>query len=386
MVTAVEDLRGLLYTAGELVSADKDYVVAWRSNHDLFGAETEALRYWTDSWIPITSEAQLRAAGHAYPDWVKERYLPLPPEVPPRVLALARDLTSDVHTPYDQARAIEAYLRAFTYTLDLPAPPPNREIADYFLFDLQRGYCDYYATAMVVLARAVGLPARLVVGYASGTYDSDNVRFVVSQADAHSWVEIFFPDIGWLEFEPTGGRPPIVRPAEMVSADLAHAPPPLNSKTGKSTLFVKFGLLGVLVGLFTLGLAALVWWRSDSWRLWRLHPEGLAAELYRRLGRYGRQLSVPAGVGDTPYEFAEGLTARVTDLAKNRRLGETSTSTNQDVHWLIALYVRELYSPHKPTAAHRSQAIKTWRRLRGRMWLAWVWKKTRRNNELDDEA
>jgi transglutaminase-like putative cysteine protease len=383
-VEAVGNLGGLLYAAGELVTADQDYSVAWRSHHDAFGAEIEAPVYRADSLVPFTSEAQLRSAGNDYPDWVRERYLALPPEVPPRVLALAHDLTLNAHTSYDQARAFETYLRAFTYTLDLPAPPPNREVADFFLFDLQQGYCDYYATTMVVLARAGGLPARLVVGYASGTYDSANARYVVTAADAHSWVEIYFPEIGWVEFEPTGGRPPIVRPAETAPAELAQALPPLNPITDRWAVLGKLGLLGTLIGLAVLGSALLVWWKADSWRLRRLPPAAVADKLYQRLYRHGRLLAVPAGAGDTPYEFAEGLTERVAELAQDRQLGETSTSTNQDVHWLTDLYVQGLYSPHKPTTAHRSQAIKTWQRLRRRMWLAWIWQTTRRKNGSEE--
>jgi hypothetical protein len=299
-------------------------------------------------------------------------------------LALAHDLTLNAHTSYDQARAFETYLRAFTYTLDLPAPPPNREVADFFLFDLQQGYCDYYATTMVVLARAGGLPARLVVGYASGTYDSANARYVVTAADAHSWVEIYFPEIGWVEFEPTGGRPPIVRPAETAPAELAQALPPLNPITDRWAVLGKLGLLGTLIGLAVLGSAVLVWWKADSWRLRRLPPAAVADKLYQRLYRHGRLLAVPAGAGDTPYEFAEGLTERVTELAQDRQLGETSTSTNQDVHWLTDLYVQGLFSPHKPTTAHRSQAMKTWQRLRRRMWLAWIWQTTRRKNGSEE--
>jgi transglutaminase-like putative cysteine protease len=116
-------------------------------------------------------------------------------------------LTSAEPTPYDRARAIEQYLRTFPYSLDVPHPPPDQDLVDYFLNDLRKGYCDYYASAMVVLARAAGIPARLAIGYANGTYDLNSRRFLVTEADAHSWVEVFFPNIGWVAFEPTAGRP-----------------------------------------------------------------------------------------------------------------------------------------------------------------------------------
>ena len=87
------------------------------------------------------------------------------------MLDLAVEVVGDAETRYDGAKAIEYYLRAYTYTLDLPEPPTNRDLVDYFLFERQEGYCDYYASAMVVMARAVGIPARLASGYAQGTYD-----------------------------------------------------------------------------------------------------------------------------------------------------------------------------------------------------------------------
>lgn len=73
------------------------------------------------------------------------------------------------------------------------------------------GYCDYYGSAMVVLARSAGLPARIVVGYASGEYDASTVQYFIRMMDARTWAEIYFPEIGWVEFEPTASQPLILR-------------------------------------------------------------------------------------------------------------------------------------------------------------------------------
>ena len=81
----------------------------------------------------------MRAAPATYPGWINERYLALPASIPERVLALARNLTATAATPYDRALAIEAYLRRFPYTLQVPPPPPQRDAVDYFLFDLKKG-------------------------------------------------------------------------------------------------------------------------------------------------------------------------------------------------------------------------------------------------------
>ncbi len=375
-VRVVGDLGGLLHAAGELVTADRDYRVAWRSPGDAFGAQIAATTYRVDSRVPLASEAQLRSTGEDYPDWVRERYLALPGGVPERVLSLARALTANEPAPYDQARAIERYLRAFPYTLDLPAPPPDRDVVDYFLFELRQGYCDYYATAMVVLARAAGLPARLVTGYASGTYDASQARYVVTEADAHSWVEIYFPGYGWIEFEPTGGRPAMERPAETPPMEVSGAKlEPLAGGRIGSGWHVPLGLLGVLA---LVGLGGLAWWAGDGWRLRRMPPAVAVATLYQHLCRHGRRLAVPVETGSTPYEAAARLAGRVTELTQGRRWSTVAVSTVQEVRWLTDLYVRGLYSPHAPSAAEQAQAIRAWRRLRRQLWLVRMWSRLER--------
>ena len=167
-----------------------------------------------------------------YPAWVRKQFLALPDSVPERVLALARDLTASEPTAYDRALAIQNYLREYPYTLEISAPPAGRDVTDYFLFDLKKGYCDYYATSMVVLARAAGLPARLVAGYANGSYDFENAQYVVTENYAHSWVEIYFANIGWVEFEPTASQPAILYEAEKELTTPAMETSPSGSSFG----------------------------------------------------------------------------------------------------------------------------------------------------------
>ncbi len=372
-VQVVGDLGGLLHMAGTLVTVDQPYQVAWRSPGDAFGATVAATTYQAASLLPVASEAQLRTAVRIYPEWVRQRYLALPDEVPRRVLALARDLTATAPTPYDGAQAIEAYLRAFPYDLKLPAPPANRDVVDYFLFDLQRGYCDYYATSMVVLARAAGLPARLVVGYASGTYDSTNGRYLVTEADAHSWPELYFPGYGWIEFEPTANRPAVGRPAEVRPI----LPPELTAPASEPGVTPHPGLSypwrwSLVAGLAGLTLVGLVWAAADLWWLRRLAPATTVERLYLRLQRYGRWLAVPTWAGETPYEFSATLAGRVADLTQVRRWAGILAPTVQEVYWLTALYVQVVYSVHPPDTRDQLQAIRIWRRLRWRLWLAYV--------------
>jgi transglutaminase-like putative cysteine protease len=376
-VRLTRDRDGLVYVAGSLVTTDRDYQVAWRARPgaelpgDIFGATVEANNYRADSLVPDLSERELRSARQVYPAWVTERYLELPDSIPVRVLTLARDLTATELMPYDRARAIERYLRSFPYTLDLPAPPADRDIVDYFLFDLQRGYCDYYASAMVVLARAAGLPARLATGYLSGTYDEAEEAYLVTEDQSHAWAEVYFPGHGWIEFEPTAARPEIERPTESAPVVLPESQEPLEPITASRSRLIRTVWLGVAAGLLALTLGCIIARLVvDGWRLRRLPPGATVVVLYRRLYRHGRGLGVFPRQGDTPHEYTAALVLRLAVLMKRHRWATMLTSAPADIHWLTDLCTRALYSLHRPEAEEREMALHRWSRLRVRLGLA----------------
>ena len=155
---------------------------------------------------PGIREAVLAAAHHsdAYADTVRADYLALPDGIETGVYALAGQITQDAQTDFDRAAALCAYLRsAYPYTLAQNVPPAGRDFVSWFLLDERQGYCTSFATAMAVMARMVGLPARYIEGYAA-VPDSDSVARVTQQ-QAHAWVEIYFSGFGWLPFDPTPG-------------------------------------------------------------------------------------------------------------------------------------------------------------------------------------
>ena len=116
---------------------------------------------------------------------------------------LPKQITAHADNPYDKARAIEGYLRShYGYTLDLTGPPQADPLA-YFLFQKRAGHCEYFAAAMTVMLRSVGIPARYINGFLTGEYNDVGGDFVVRASDAHSWVEVYFPAFGWLTFDPT---------------------------------------------------------------------------------------------------------------------------------------------------------------------------------------
>jgi transglutaminase-like putative cysteine protease len=178
--------------------------------------------YKAQASVNHASLAELRAAGNEYPSWVTERYLQLPDTITSRTRQLAEEITAGLDTPYDKVNAVTNYLREnITYvdTIDQD-PPRDQEIIDWFLFDLKQGFCNYYSTAEIVLLRSLGIPARWAIGFAQGERVAEETvpgtrfeenSYIVRQRDAHAWPEIYFPGIGWVEFEPTTSQPEIAR-------------------------------------------------------------------------------------------------------------------------------------------------------------------------------
>jgi hypothetical protein len=133
-----------------------------------------------------------------------EKYLQIPDELPERVKKLALEITYSAENNFDRAKAIESYLaNNYSYTLIPGTTPKDRDFVDYFLFDQKFGYCTYYASAMTVLARSIGIPARYVEGYVLPTQPAQSTSYEVTNKQAHAWVEVYFEGFGWIPFEPT---------------------------------------------------------------------------------------------------------------------------------------------------------------------------------------
>ncbi|HLW97309.1 MAG TPA: DUF3488 and transglutaminase-like domain-containing protein [Candidatus Acidoferrales bacterium] len=146
--------------------------------------------------------AALRAAGTEYPESMRATFLQIP-ELDPRVRDLALQATTGALNPYDKAVALQSYLRShFGYTLDLGSTPTRDPLAN-FLFVRRAGHCEYFATAMTMMLRTLGIPARYINGFQTGQYNSVGGDFIVRASDAHSWVEVYFPGQGWTTFDPT---------------------------------------------------------------------------------------------------------------------------------------------------------------------------------------
>jgi transglutaminase-like putative cysteine protease len=167
-----------------------------------------SVRYTGISQLPPLDRARLATAGSDYPPAITDMYLQLP-EIDPRISALARSATQHASTPYDQAAALETFLKSkYNYTLDLTGNPGKDPLA-HFLFETRAGHCEYFASSMTVMLRTLGIPSREVNGFLPGEFNELGGDYIVRASDAHSWVEAYFPGSGWIVFDPTPDAPAV---------------------------------------------------------------------------------------------------------------------------------------------------------------------------------
>lgn len=174
---------------------------------DLIGS-ARITEYTVESVLPESDPLLLRGLSTSDPQEIKDKYLQLPDLLPVRVRNLAEKLTASSGNRYDSVTAIKDYLQhGYPYTLNTTVPPAGSDFVDHFLFETKQGYCVHFATAMTVLLRSSGIPARYVQGFGPGTLQDDTMpaKYLVTQGDAHAWVEVYFAGAGWVPFDPTPG-------------------------------------------------------------------------------------------------------------------------------------------------------------------------------------
>jgi transglutaminase-like putative cysteine protease len=333
--------------------------------------------YVVTSLVSDADATSLRGAGTDYPDWIRQSYLQLPGSLPDRVRLLAEEITAEADNPYDKAIALEQYLRdTFTYELSPPDAPEGQDYVDFLLFESQQSYCSGYATTMAVMARSLGIPARLAVGYGEGEYDPERSVFRVRENNAHSWPEIYFPGYGWVEFEPTASEIPLIRPELPEGQALdEHVPrgagqmdegaPEDQDRLGPGSdeglewdiesLDARRGppvwLLALGSGLFALALAG--WWAAENWGLRRLPA---VEKAYARLLRFGRWLGRPLRISDTPFEWA-------------RDVSEVVPEAREPIGRIADLYVRTRFAHGAPA---NPEAKAAWKQARPALWRSWL--------------
>ena len=350
----------ILYGAPEQWEPSLPYEAELRADGDVVALWARERNYTIVSAIPAVSAEQLAAT----PAWGPEQPLPdgyeihlqLPDTITDRTRQLAAELTANQPSAFAKAHAIEMHLRTLAYDLTVPEPPQDVvDVADYFLFDLQRGYCDYYATAFIVLARLAGLPARFATGYAVGYWDEIDQVWVVTEAEAHSWPEVYFPQYGWIPFEPTAGRSELTRiglPETSSAPSVSSAPNPIPIEEPQARWNWQ-----MLFWLLPLGL--LVWGVIILLQHWRTRRE----EPWPALLRWGARLGRPISGGETVLEYGGGLADHLTN--RPSREPDTNRVAAREVRALSDAVNTLQYGPDPQRATATVQATEHWQRLRG---------------------
>lgn len=347
----------LAFAVNQPSTVNASYRVTVRANGDLESLGVITSTYTVVSWVPDASNKQLQAAEGDYPDWVAQRYLPLP-EIPQRIREKAERVVREAGavTRYDKAKAIEQYLRGFVYDLQIPPPPLGTDVTDYFLFIAQRGYCDYSATAMVVMLRAVGVASRYASGYHMGRYDRQLRAYVVTEASAHAWTEVYFPEYGWIEFEPT----PTLTPFYHLSYDATHTTTSTGLVIGANTGFrispLWYGLIGLVIVL-----AFIIIWPPRYFKRRTRSAQQQVLLIYEELVAGSAWLGIAPSGGQTPVEFLDLLA-----MEMETRVGATGICLD-DIHSISRTYLQARYSNQPLELKDVVLSQGAWRRLRGQL-------------------
>ncbi len=325
--------------------------------------------YTVTSEVSTADKTSLRRASTAIPASIKKEYLQIPSTLPQRVRDLAQKVVQGKTNEYDKAEAVESFLRSnYHYAPVVRPPPPGEDPVDYFLFNLKEDFCEYFASSMVMMLRADGVPARLVEGFTSGTFDPGLGKYVVKQVNAHAWVEAYFPGYGWIEFEPTPSETPFARPDTPADAATAGGTTTSGEPTdvapggdvvskedqigqggdaggsAGATSVLPFdptplvGLLGVIL------LAILAFVARFEWRFRGLTPIEASWGKARLLASY---VGHPSTASETTYEFAAAL-------------GRAVPEAKAPIDEIANARVRERYAPGGASDADREKAEDAW--------------------------
>ncbi|MFI5272518.1 MAG: DUF3488 and DUF4129 domain-containing transglutaminase family protein [Ktedonobacterales bacterium] len=306
--------------------------------------------------VPYPKALSIPQAASLFPPDLMNEYLSSSETFSPDVVSAAQEATKGTTNMYDAAEHLESYLHVFKYSTDNPEPPANQDAVSWFL-KTKQGFCTFFASAMTLMARSLGMPARIAVGFTNGQYDSATSKWVVRGTDAHVWTQIYFAKYGWVNFEPTSSFVGFLRGSTAPKAN--GSPTPVGSPNAQATATPRCrtaacaaaegggganskgggpgnALVGAGLGLSLLIILALLCvFLFSTW--WRLLYRGLTpvTAAFARVARLGAWAGVPAVRTQTPDEYAD-------------RLGELIPGQRGTLRRLSTLYARERWGGGMP--------------------------------------
>lgn len=304
---------------------------------------------------------------------IKQKYTAIGSSVPKRVIELARDITKDYHNPYDKVKAVEEYLSSnYTYTLTPGYTPEGRDFVDYFLFDLKKGYCTYYASAMTIMVRALGIPARYVEGFVLPAQPNTEGVYKVTNDLSHAWVEVFFSGLGWVHFEPTSPFYALLNSQQqdtipVYTGDMlyedeyyeeymnrmmgrqpidADIPVSVNvqNNTGNMVLQAIIGFFIILILILWVFAIRRLKFTHYLKKLEKLGAEQVIIKYYHRILQLMKLYNWGIKPGETPFEYA-------------RRVDDWFISNEDSFYTITEIYVKARYSRIPLTEKEKNRVI-----------------------------
>jgi transglutaminase-like putative cysteine protease len=344
-------MTDVLLNTGSFIATDKPAqvqvgsgdVIGLLATHVLSAGES----YSVTAAISQATPQELDVAGQDYPPSVLESYLQLPPDFPQGIRELSANITANATTPYDKVLKIKDYLSGIPYSTDLEPRPEGTDGVAYFLFTQKAGFCVHFASAMAVMLRSVGVPARLAMGYLPGDPGNEKGEYILRDRYYHAWAQVYFPGYGWVDIEATpssatDAASQVTLSGAVVSSESIAAlpqwgvwlpavyglgPPPPDSgdagaaanpspratpgpwafaaRLGQAVLIIVIviAVAAVLLSLWLLARSSFTRW------IWRVDRSDLASDTYRKMSQMGMMMKIGPRPQQTPLEYATVLAA-----------------------------------------------------------------------------
>jgi hypothetical protein len=266
-----------------------------------------------------------------------QKYTQLPPKLPERVRDLAKRISKDKNSDYQKVKAIEEYLsNNYEYTLAPGNIPEGMDFVDHFLFTQKRGYCSYYATAMTVMVRSLGIPARYIEGYVLPMEKEEDGSFSVTNEQGHAWVEVYFEGFGWVPFEPTTKYQSYYTSKEEMKSFMDGGYDDTTEKTGKSSnntgkgingkaleklknrldnsVFKKISIIIIIfiIGIFLFMLAIIFRFNYKMKKLMSKNDRENIIKMYLVYMKLLSMQEMNIKPGETPYRYSERIDNELT--------------------------------------------------------------------------
>ena len=368
-VTAGINTDVILLT-GEFASAEMPVIAARGPEGGIIAVKSPRVlasgeKYTVRAYVSDSSPAVLNASGVDYPDGIEDAYLQLPPGFPAQIKTLSENITRTAHTPYEKVVALDDYLSSIPYSKSVVKLPEGADAVADFLFTQKKGFCIHFASAMSVMLRSVGVPARLVVGYLPGDRTQERNVYVLRDKHYHAWTQVYFPGQGWIDFEatPSGQESRVYIETPLVSEpgvrqipdwygwyypegagpggrEIEDVSPGVNRYPGGALSFSDELGWAALVIICALAAFALAFGISrivrplNAARIWHVDRNNLAVSIYDSLCRLAAMHKMAPEARQTPLEFSSRIAEIIPEQAK-------------ELDYLMKAYLEDRFGPVK---------------------------------------